>query len=60
MTTTLLRTSASIAVMAFAFGSASAADVKLPSNISWTAYGTTSSGYAQSVGLGKMLKEKYR
>ena len=59
MTTTLLRTSASIAVMAFAFGSATAAEVKLPSNISWTAYGTTSSGYAQSVGLGKMLKEKY-
>ena len=59
MTTTLLRTTASIAVMAFAAGSATAADVKLPSNISWTAYGTTSSGYAQSVGLGKMLKEKY-
>lgn len=59
MTTTLLRTSASIAVMAFAIGSAQAADVKLPSDISWTAYGTTSSGYAQSVGLGKMLKEKY-
>lgn len=59
MTTTLLRTSASIAVMALSIGSAAAADVKLPSNISWTAYGTTSSGYAQSVGLGKMLKEKY-
>jgi TRAP transporter TAXI family solute receptor len=59
MTTTLLRTSASIAVMAFSIGSAAAADMKLPSNISWTAYGTTSSGYAQSVGLGKMLKEKY-
>ncbi|KPK08340.1 MAG: hypothetical protein AMJ64_03755 [Betaproteobacteria bacterium SG8_39] len=59
MTKTLLRTSASIAVMAFSIGSAVAADAKLPSNISWTAYGTTSSGYAQSVGLGKMLKEKY-
>ncbi|MFV0298906.1 MAG: TAXI family TRAP transporter solute-binding subunit [Hyphomicrobiaceae bacterium] len=36
-----------------------AADVKLPSSISWTAYGTTSSGYAQSVGIGQMLKSKY-
>ena len=38
---------------------ASAADVKLPKNLSWTAYGTTSSGYAQSVGLGNMLKKHY-
>ncbi len=38
---------------------AHAADVKLPSQISWTAYGTTSSGYAQSVGIGQMLKNKY-
>lgn len=36
-----------------------AADVKLPKRLSWTAYGTTSSGYAQSVGLGNMLKKKY-
>jgi TRAP transporter TAXI family solute receptor len=36
-----------------------AAEVKLPKNLSWTAYGTTSSGYAQSVGLGNMLKAKY-
>ena len=36
-----------------------AADVKLPSQISWTAYGTTSSGYAQSVGIGQMLKKNY-
>ncbi|MDA1134698.1 MAG: TAXI family TRAP transporter solute-binding subunit [Proteobacteria bacterium] len=32
---------------------------KLPKNIAWTAYGTTSSGYAQSVGLGQMLKKHY-
>lgn len=38
---------------------AAAADVKLPKNVSWTAYGTTSSGYAQSIGLGNMLKAKY-
>ena len=29
----------------------------LPKNIAWTAYGTTSSGYAQSVGIGQMLKK---
>lgn len=38
---------------------AKAADVKLPQDISWTAFGTTSSGYAQSVGIGQMLKSKY-
>lgn len=38
---------------------AQAADVKLPKNIAWTAYGTTSSGYAQSVGLGQMLTKNY-
>lgn len=32
---------------------------KLPKNIAWTAYGTTSSGYAQSVGIGQMLKKYY-
>ena len=31
----------------------------LPKNIAWTAYGTTSSGYAQSVGIGQMLKKNY-
>jgi|TARA_B110001450_G_scaffold253080_1_gene275907 TRAP transporter TAXI family solute receptor len=32
---------------------------KLPKNIAWTAYGTTSSGYAQSVGIGQMLKKNH-
>ena len=43
------------------FGTVSsiAADVKLPPEISWTAYGTTSSGYAQSIGIGQMLTKKY-
>ena len=59
MTKIMLRTSASIAALALTVGSALAAEPKLPASISWTAYGTTSSGYAQSVGLGKMLKEKY-
>ena len=31
----------------------------MPKSLSWTAYGTTSSGYAQSVGLGQMLQKKY-
>jgi TRAP transporter TAXI family solute receptor len=46
-------------VIALAAVPARAAEVKLPAEISWTAYGTTSSGYAQSVGLGQMLKKKY-
>lgn len=41
-------------------GGALAAEVKLPPNISWTAYGTTSSGYAQSIGIGQMLTKKYK
>jgi len=45
--------------LTMAAGSAFAADVKLPKQISWTAYGTTSSGYAQSVGIGQMLKKNY-
>ncbi|MGB7307389.1 MAG: hypothetical protein WBD13_24240, partial [Burkholderiaceae bacterium] len=49
---------ASLASVALA-GSALAADVKLPPNISWTAYGTTSSGYAQSIGIGQMLTKNY-
>ncbi|NIA68200.1 TAXI family TRAP transporter solute-binding subunit [Pelagibius litoralis] len=40
-------------------GTAQAANVELPRGISWTAFGTTSSGYAQSVGIGQMLKSKY-
>ncbi len=48
-----------VAVASAYAGGAIAAEVKLPSALSWTAYGTTSSGYAQSVGLGNMLKGKY-
>ncbi len=53
---TLIAAGAAIALFA---GSALAADPVLPKQLSWTAYGTTSSGYAQSVGLGNMLKAKY-
>ena len=42
-----------------ASSAASAADINLPRDLSWTAFGTTSSGYAQSVGIGQMLKNKY-
>ena len=42
-----------------ALAAATAQAQDLPKQISWTAYGTTSSGYAQSVGLGNMLKAKY-
>ncbi len=45
--------------LALASSTAFAAEVTLPKQISWTAYGTTSSGYAQSVGIGQMLKKKY-
>jgi TRAP transporter TAXI family solute receptor len=36
-----------------------AAEVMLPKQLAWTAYGTTSSGYAQSVAIGNMLKNRY-
>lgn len=36
-----------------------AADVKLPNQISWTAYESGSSGYTQSVAIGNMLKKRY-
>jgi len=38
---------------------AHASDVKMPKEISWTAYESGSSGYAQSIGIGNMLKKKY-
>jgi len=50
---------AALAIAPLLASNALAADVKLPANLSWTAYGTTSSGYAQSIGLGNMLKGKY-
>jgi TRAP transporter TAXI family solute receptor len=46
--------------VALAFtGAAMTAEPKLPSQISWTAYESGSSGYSQSVGLGNMLKKQY-
>ncbi len=46
------------AVSAFAFA-ANAAEIQLPKQMIWTAYGTKSSGYAQSVAIGNMLKNKH-
>lgn len=46
------------AALLMTVGSA-AADVDLPKTMSWTAYGTGSSGHAQAVAMGKALKEKY-
>ncbi len=50
---------AAAAIVATSAAGANAAEVNLPKNLGWTAYGTTSSGYAQSVGLGNMLKKNY-
>jgi TRAP transporter TAXI family solute receptor len=43
----------------FAAGAALAAEVKLPKQMTWTAYGTTSTGYQQSVAIGNVLKKNY-
>jgi len=42
--------------MVFVAGSAFAADIELPGQIAWTAYGTGSAGYNQSVAIGAALK----
>lgn len=50
------------AALLSAFGfptSGIAGDVNLPGKMSWTAYGTTASGYAQSVAIGNALKSKH-
>jgi TRAP transporter TAXI family solute receptor len=40
-------------------GPAMAGDVNLPATIAWTAYNTGTTGYNQSVAIGKALKDKY-
>jgi TRAP transporter TAXI family solute receptor len=47
------------AAAVLAAGAASAGEVKLPKQMTWTAYGTTSTGYQQSVAIGNALKKKY-
>ncbi len=40
-------------------GMATAGEVKLPGTVSWTAYNVGSSGYNQSVAIGKALQDSY-
>lgn len=40
-------------------GLATAAEVELPAAMAWTAYNTGTTGYNQSVAIGKALKDKY-
>ncbi|WP_288903509.1 TAXI family TRAP transporter solute-binding subunit [uncultured Sneathiella sp.] len=54
------RLCAAAAAVAFTFSTAAFADdVKLPSTIAWSAYNTGTTGYNQSVAIGKALKDKY-
>ncbi len=43
----------------FVASAAQAGEVMLPKQMTWTAYGTTSTGYQQSVAIGNVLKKKY-
>lgn len=45
--------------MAFGAGVLSAADVKLPNTLAWSAYDVGSGGYNQAVAIGNTLKNKY-
>ncbi len=57
-----LKTSAISVASALVFGlvsTAAADDVKLPGTIAWSAYNTGTTGYNQSVAIGKALKDKY-
>ena len=40
-----------------AIAMAGVAGADMPKKTTWTAYGTTSSGYAQSVAIGNMMKK---
>lgn len=48
-----------LSVCTVAVGQALAMDVKLPDTMAWTAYNTGTTGYNQSVAIGKALKDKY-
>jgi len=45
--------------MLAATGPATAAEVKLPDTLAWTAYDVGSGGYNQAVGIGNALKKRY-
>ena len=56
---TSLRTATLAALAAGALATAAhAAEIALPSQLAWTAYGTGSAGYNQSVAIGSALKNK--
>ncbi len=56
---TSLRTATLAALAAGALATAAhAAEITLPSQLAWTAYGTGSAGYNQSVAIGSALKNK--
>ncbi|MEO1490731.1 MAG: TAXI family TRAP transporter solute-binding subunit [Pseudomonadota bacterium] len=44
-------------IVGVAAGTAAAADLELPKQLTWTAYGTGSAGYNQSVAIGAALQE---
>ncbi|MEM9147486.1 MAG: TAXI family TRAP transporter solute-binding subunit [Pseudomonadota bacterium] len=50
------RTLTAVAAIFAIAGQAAAADLSLPGQLSWTAYGTGSAGYNQSVAIGSALK----
>ncbi len=50
---------AALAVVGASSTPTMADDVKLPGTIAWTAYNTGTTGYNQSVAIGKALKDKY-
>ena len=52
-------TAIAVATMVSVSSAAIAGDVNIPKQIAWTAFGTTSSGYAQSIGIGQMLSNRY-
>ena len=55
----IISTAAAIVATIGISATAIAADVDLPKRMTWTAYGTTASGYAQSVAIGNALKSAY-
>ncbi len=57
-TRTLIAAVALATVIGLPLGAA-AAEVKLPSTLAWSAYNTGTTGYNQSVAIGKALKDKY-
>ena len=50
--------SLALAAAALLAGTASSAEVKLPSTLAWSAYDVGSGGYNQSVAIGNALKQK--